>query len=87
MAKPLNGQRQSTRPRRPATVVCALASSNIAQKYDTLLDKRLEICNIEIGKIKSLVRQREEEHELNKTLISLDIAIKREKLCKLREEN
>lgn len=71
--------------RRPATVVKALSSNNIANKYDLLVDKRLIIANYKENKLKNEIQFNSTEHELRVQGLKLDIEIKKETLKSLRE--
>lgn len=74
-------QRQKTKvitsQRCPATVVRALSSNHLAEKYELLVDKRLAIADYEIKKIKIDLQQATDEHDLRRESLRLDIEIKK----------
>ncbi|KAF5289074.1 hypothetical protein FQR65_LT11935 [Abscondita terminalis] len=59
--------------RRPATVVKALTTSELGEKYEQLLNKRLAIADLELQKIKDNVVWQKEKREMERELIQLEI--------------
>lgn len=68
--------KKQLRRRRPATVVRALTSSNIAEKYNDLLDKRLNITDASLNEFK----EKNDEHSKRMELLDLEIQIKKKQL-------
>lgn len=66
--------------RRPHTTVKALSSSSIGEKYELLLDKKIQLATYQINKIKEDTRIQDEEHELRVTALNLDIEIRKKEL-------
>lgn len=62
--------------KRPATVVKALTSSNIAEKYDELIDRRLRIAE----RMENEFKQKTLEHLKRLELLDLEIDLKKKQL-------
>lgn len=55
----------------------ALTSSNISDKYDKLLDRRIELSNYQKLKLELNIDNDKVEHKLKVESLGLDIAIKK----------
>ncbi|KAK5648275.1 hypothetical protein RI129_003167 [Pyrocoelia pectoralis] len=71
-----NGSFDGSR-RRPATIVRALSSSVIAEKYELLVDKRLTIADMEIKKLAQELKWQNEKQNLEREAMMLNIEIKK----------
>ncbi|KAJ8933889.1 hypothetical protein NQ318_001682 [Aromia moschata] len=65
--------------RRPATIVKPLTSSDIAKKYDLLMDKRLELINIQLQHTKT-------HNDLTIQKLQLELEILKVELAKKKKE-
>ncbi|KAG5886127.1 hypothetical protein JTB14_021349 [Gonioctena quinquepunctata] len=75
--------RKNNDRKRPATIVRALTSSTVAEKYDLLLEKRLKIATLqqqllekELNQKDQEIKQKNEEHLKRMHLLDLEIKIK-----------
>ena len=66
--------------RRPALNVKALTRSELAEKYDQLLDKRLELADFQKKKTEEELKTIEGERKLKFKLLELQIEVEKEKL-------
>ncbi|XP_050509400.1 uncharacterized protein LOC126886483 [Diabrotica virgifera virgifera] len=74
------GRLNNSSRRRPATIVKTLTSSNIADKYDKLLDRRLALSLFEKIRCKNQIEYETEEHRLRTQNLKLEILMKKEQL-------
>ncbi|KAG5880634.1 hypothetical protein JTB14_022572 [Gonioctena quinquepunctata] len=74
---------KKTSRRRPAIVVKSLTSSDIAAKYDKLLDCRLEI----VAYTKKELEQRIQQNVIKVLLLDIQLEIEREKLQKIKRSD
>lgn len=80
--KPIKNRLFSSR-RRPTLQVKSLSRSELADKYDQLLDRRLEIVEFQKKKIVEELLSIEGERKLKFQLLELQIEVEREKLRQL----
>lgn len=73
--------------RRPTQIVKALTSSELSQKYNNLLDKRLEIATNLKKQIEQEITQSSIKHEREIALLDRQIEVENEKLKKLRRND
>lgn len=66
--------------RRPRTVVKALTTSELSNKYNELLDHRLEIAKFQKTILENQIKCQQEEHELKMQLITFQISVEKNKL-------
>lgn len=66
--------------RRPRTVVKALTTSELSEKYNKLLDHRLEIAKFQKTILENQINNQQEEHELKIQLLKYQISIEKKKL-------
>lgn len=67
--------------RRPTLHVKALSRSELAEKYDQLLDKRLEIAEFQKKKMEEELLTIEGERKLKFRLLELQIEVEKKKLA------
>lgn len=77
-----NTPNTKTRRRRPAVNVKALTSSDLADKYNRLLDLRLEVANLLKSKLQQDIDQDAIKHEKEITLLDIQIEGEKEKYKK-----
>ncbi|KAK4877682.1 hypothetical protein RN001_010188 [Aquatica leii] len=77
----------STSRRRPITVVKALTSSNVAEKYNQLLDKRLSIADLTENEMKQKKEFKEQSRAIKLQLLQIELEIKQKQLKNLEKNN
>ncbi|KAK4882544.1 hypothetical protein RN001_005863 [Aquatica leii] len=77
----------STSRRRPITVVKALTSSNIAERYNQLLDKRLSIADLTENEMKQKKEFKEQSRAIKLQLLQIELEIKQKQLENLEKNN
>ncbi|CAG9762750.1 unnamed protein product [Ceutorhynchus assimilis] len=79
-ATPTRKKCLSSSRRRPSGAVKALTTSELSDKYNTLVDKRLQIADFEIKKHEMEIHQLDKENKLKIQLLELQINVEKQKL-------
>lgn len=80
----LNRKTLSTTRRRPTPLIKSLTRSDLATKYDQLLNDRLELTGLQKTKIGEELSSIKSESALRVELLQLQIEVEKEKLNKLK---
>lgn len=70
--------------RRRPTIVRALSSSTIHDKFDILLSKRIEVADLEQKKLTIEIENCQKEHSTRMETLKLDIELKKEQLKRMK---
>lgn len=83
---PIRKKLQADR-RRPNLLVKALTSSEVSEKFNKLLDIRLDVVNFSKKHLEQQMKYAQEKHERETRLLDLEIIIKKERLDKIKNSN
>lgn len=73
--------------RRPNIQVKALTSSEVSEKYNQLLDMRLEIADFTKNRVVQELDQAKEKHTKEMELLDVQISLEKERLNRLRRND